>query len=356
MEAYIFLLIIVFLLGVLSIPKEKRGYFYVLAFVIFSFIAFRDDSVGPDTYKYVRYFLQPRLGYEGDSRPFELFFEFWNVALRSVWKEGNFFIFINSFVCLGSIFFVIKKDAERKVPALIALLCLFNVFNMYLTLFRQCLAVSFFVFAIYQYLHDKKKISYIFFILSVLTHTTALVGIILLPLIYKFNFSLKRTNLLLIASLLIAFSGILQLDELLKYIFDLFSGYTYITRYSGYQDQMAEFDSFYFLIKKLLPLTFITTFLIFNCKSDKVLGNFYVKLALSYVILNNLMVYSLYTFRILLYLAVFWGIGISILLSNQKNIKLSMKVFLFFVFLQFWMIHNDLNNQLDVYSYNSYLL
>ena len=342
---FIFFLIVV---NVKYLGKENKYAAYFLMFLIVLIICFRDKTVGVDTIDYVNYFLKPYLGYGNDTREFEYLFQKWCELIKQIWPNGNFFIFSTSLAALLPVFYTINKVATNKIIGIS--LFVVTVWVFYFYLLRQCLAIGLFCIGVYA-LYKKQYIkAIIFFVLATFFHTTVLLCVLLLLAIYFIEIKKETAIILILLSFIIALSGIFKVDEILFYGFSLFTGVEFIDRYQGYADQTTEFTSLYLVLKSILPLSLLCTILVYNLKDDTILKNLFVKLFIAYIVVSNLMLYSLYTFRILLYLQVMNGIGLSIFLTNQSSKKV-WKLYLFILIALSWITIMNISNTDHLVNY-----
>ena len=343
MTPYLFLFTLSFFIGIFNTKKESKTGTLLLMFLLFFYAAFRDFSVGGDTLNYVNYFLNPRMGYGEDEREFELFFQYWNIILAKIIPNGHFFIFINALVTFSCLYFIIKKESLQKIPCLLLILS-GTLWNFYLSGIRQSLAISFFILSFY-FFTKKKWIAFISFtVLSILTHTTVLLAYCIIFIVPFINIKKRQACILIGITSILAITNTFPIDNILNYFFSKLSSFQYINRYSGYQDQLNEINSLYIMAKKILPLSFITFYLILKQKKNEIINKLYIKIAIIYIIIYNLLISSLYVDRILLYIFPFYCIGISNLLFYQK---VNSKVWIIFyscIAAQLWILYMNLSN------------
>lgn len=348
MLPYIILILLIIIINIKYLGKHNKYAAYLIMFFIAFITCFRDKTVGIDTISYVNYFLKPYLGYANDTREFEYLFQEWCTFIKQVWPNGNFFIFITSLAALLPLFYTINKASTNKIIG-ISLFAV-TVWVYYLYLLRQCLAIGLFCVGVYALYKKQYIIAILFFISATFFHTTVLLSIAILLAIYFVNIKKRTAIILIIISFVIALSGVFKIDEILFYGFSLFTGVEFIDRYQGYSDQTIELTSLYLIIKSILPLSLLCTVLLYNLKDEKLLKNLFVKTFIVYIIAFNLMLYSLYTFRILLYLQVINGIGLSILLTNQNSKKI-WKLYLLILIAFSWIAIMNISNTDHLVNY-----
>lgn len=348
MLPYIILILLIIIINIKYLGKHNKYAAYLVMFFIAFITCFRDKTVGIDTISYVNYFLKPYLGYANDTREFEYLFQEWCTFIKQVWPNGNFFIFITSLAALLPLFYTINKASTNKIIG-ISLFAV-TVWVYYLYLLRQCLAIGLFCVGVYALYKKQYIIAILFFISATFFHTTVLLSIAILLAIYFVNIKKRTAIILIIISFVIALSGVFKIDEILFYGFSLFTGVEFIDRYQGYSDQTIELTSLYLIIKSILPLSLLCTVLLYNLKDEKLLKNLFVKTFIVYIIAFNLMLYSLYTFRILLYLQVINGIGLSILLTNQNSKKI-WKLYLLILIAFSWIAIMNISNTDHLVNY-----
>lgn len=348
MLPYIILILLIIIINIKYLGKHNKYAAYLVMFFIAFITCFRDKTVGIDTISYVNYFLKPYLGYANDTREFEYLFQEWCTFIKQVWPNGNFFIFITSLAALLPLFYTINKASTNKIIG-ISLFAV-TVWVYYLYLLRQCLAIGLFCVGVYALYKKQYIIAILFFISATFFHTTVLLSIAILLAIYFVNIKKRTAIILIIISFVIALSGVFKIDEILFYGFSLFTGVEFIDRYQGYSNQTIELTSLYLIIKSILPLSLLCTVLLYNLKDEKLLKNLFVKTFIVYIIAFNLMLYSLYTFRILLYLQVINGIGLSILLTNQNSKKI-WKLYLLILIAFSWIAIMNISNTDHLVNY-----
>lgn len=348
MLPYIILILLIIIINIKYLGKHNKYAAYLVMFFIAFITCFRDKTVGIDTISYVNYFLKPYLGYANDTREFEYLFQEWCTFIKQVWPNGNFFIFITSLAALLPLFYTINKASTNKIIG-ISLFAV-TVWVYYLYLLRQCLAIGLFCVGVYALYKKQYIIAILFFISATFFHTTVLLSIAILLAIYFVNIKKRTAIILIIISFVIALSGVFKIDEILFYGFSLFTEVEFIDRYQGYSDQTIELTSLYLIIKSILPLSLLCTVLLYNLKDEKLLKNLFVKTFIVYIIAFNLMLYSLYTFRILLYLQVINGIGLSILLTNQNSKKI-WKLYLLILIAFSWIAIMNISNTDHLVNY-----
>lgn len=341
MLSYIIVVLFLIIINLKYLKKRNKYAAYLLMFLIACMTCFRDKSVGVDTGLYVNYFLKPYLGYGNDTREFEYLFQAWCDFIKRIWANGNFFIFTTSLGALIPVYYTINKSSTNRIVTLSIFVV--TVWVYYLYLMRQSLAIGLFCVGVYTLYKKQYLKTILFFTLATFFHTTVLLCIVILLAIYFINIK-KRTAIILIAiSFFIALSGLFKIDEILFYGFSQFTGIEFIDRYQGYSDATMEFASLYLVIKSILPLSLLCIVLLHHLKDDSLLKNLFVKTLLAYIIANNLMLYSQYTFRILLYIQVLNGIGLSILLTNQNN-KKGWQLYLFVLLALSWITIMNISN------------
>lgn len=216
MGVYIGLTCLILLLGSFFANQrldKNNLVFYILSGISLIVIsAFRSWSVGADTLNYINLYRYANnasvenllFGYQGVDRGYLLYTKF----LNNFSESGQFLLFVNSVIIVFSIFYFIYKNSNNDVLSVY----LFLTLSQYLTsmnITRQYLVISIFVFA-YEMLKKNKFTIYILLILLASTiHSTALIFLILVPIIW-----LKPTykNLLRLLPIMGAVTIILYLN------------------------------------------------------------------------------------------------------------------------------------------------
>lgn len=361
MSVYIVLFTLVCCLAICNIVWRKDRGYTILSCILFSILAFRAIDVAPDTINYVNYFINPALGYGSDDRDFEWLFQLYNQILRAIWTNGSFFVFVNTIFTLVPVLVLYKKCSANHTIAYTVFICHLS-FIYYMSALRQCLSISFFLlafyclFVLYAEKKEKKYLAYmsIGLICAVLMHTTSLVAAILLIVIYFLKISSRKTVLAtLIVSFVIALFQLIKPTELFTFVFSNSIGYNAIERYSIYEESLAE-QTTYSILKLLLPITFLTTYMVYNCKKQSVLNNCFVKSTILFVVLYNLLINAMFAYRMLFPIGVMTGIGLSVLYQNQKNKKIASIIFILFTIIESYICVNDMAG-IDLYNYHTFL-
>ncbi len=192
MATYLIMLSVIYLARYLfpqknnSRAEEKKWLFF--AFVIISLVqGFRALSVGTDTQVYATIFLQQA------TNSFEVGYQFLSKLVYAIFPNANFFMLVEAMIINGLVLraiYKLSKDIYVSVFAYISLFYYFNSFNAT----RQYLAIAILLTS-YTFLTERKYIlTVVFFVLSILFHTTAVIGILLVPISMYNQFLKNREN------------------------------------------------------------------------------------------------------------------------------------------------------------------
>ena len=199
-----------------GIPKTNLKICNYLAFItllIFWFLtAFRSESIGNDTNRYIYYFKIFSSGGIDRSRSFELGYQYLNVLIGKLTTDPHLFlIIIASIMYIGTGVYLFKYSKNIMLS-----LCLFYCvfFSVYTSMLRQGIAMVIVVYA-YELLKEKKRIiAALLIILATLFHTSAIVCFLLFlntPLLKKRWVVLLITAICGILSISGAFSTVISM-------------------------------------------------------------------------------------------------------------------------------------------------
>ncbi len=268
---YIYLFLLVILLIVSKTGANNKillSIFIVLAVVL----GFRSDSVGMDTYPYIRYYAYVSDLTDGYME------RGWNIMLfffKMMGFSAYGFNFIVALLTLIPYYIVGISFKDKKISGYI--LFLLYSLGFYLLMFngmRQFLAMSLILMG-YKFLENKRIVLFIFFVLLATTiHTSSFLAFALL-FIFKIRLNTKKT--------FIALS--------LTYVTGIFLGETFFLSVTGkYAHDIYDFgfrNSFmYTLVVGLLTNAF--TIYIYE-KNTSLQNNFWVKCNVVSVIVLNLL-------------------------------------------------------------------
>lgn len=321
MNIYIILYIILIIFSIIT-WKSKRSvvsfYYGFLSLLVFSLPGFRDVSVGTDTINYVKFFLNPNLGY--DFREIDLGFQIWINFLRTIWKDNQFFIFCNAFISLFGILFFINKQSPYKILSLLLFVIVGDFYPLQFAAMRQTIAISLFLIALHFFSKGKEhwKSAFIIYGTAIFFHATVLWC---LPVVLLMNF-LKLNKKWMLAALAISFTiglaNIFDYRTLMGDFFKVVDSSSSIGRYGIYSNDIfgARLSS-YRILWDMLPLSLVCTACIIY--SDDVNSNF-LKLFFAGVIANNLTISDPIAFRLVIYLIILIIVVLPLTFQNKKKI------------------------------------
>jgi hypothetical protein len=315
---YPYIVLFVIMLA-LSLKKDRnRKMFQLSAILTFIFIAFRAPVVGADTYNYVRYFTGEQAFYSlEDTREFEIGFIYYNEILKSIARNGIFYMFINYIVILSPVYYLIKKYSSKPAFSIFLFFALF-IHQPYFVALRQLLSISFILWGVI-YVVEKRKHAWIFFmlfsILAYLFHSTAVFVVSVLLVSYFVKLSNKRNiYLLIVASTFIG--PLLGSISYLK-IFSMLMSFdlSLTSRINGYleSDQIFTGLSLISLIIKPLIGLFVIRYIYFG-----LLNHWFIKIFVVSIVISNLFYSFPFLSRINLGLWIFSIIVITWVLSSRQ--------------------------------------
>ena len=144
-------------------------------------------------------------------------------GLSLISKNVQWFIIATSAINCGLIGRYIYKHSENYVMETILFIASYSYF-MYMNIIAQSIAISIILFG-YSYLENKKIFKYIITVLiASLIHSSAIIGLIFIPLFYLKN---NKSNIRKV--IILSFIGVLFINNImpfiLKYIFPQFAFY-----------------------------------------------------------------------------------------------------------------------------------
>ena len=161
---YLGILVLTTSLVYVSETKEKFDYLYWFSFLILILIlTFRNIHCANDTIFYYNYFMHPEI----DVPKFEILYDLTNKLVYYLHGNYNCLLFVNAFLSLFPVFYVINKIKINKyIYIFIYQTLVLYIFNF--AIMRQTIAMSLLLMAVYFYLTkegSKKFIYYSFFVL-----------------------------------------------------------------------------------------------------------------------------------------------------------------------------------------------
>jgi len=284
---YIILILILSFSSLITIKNQSRDIFKFSCIVIFLFFSLRAPVVGADTYDYVRFFTGERNFYNYDERDLELLFLLYNDLLKIFTDNGVIYLFINSFISLLPLYYLVNKYSERKVLSLF----LFFAFGFYISYFvalRQILSISILLWGVIC-VYENRKYKWVFFmalsVLSYLMHTTAVITTLIYLLAYFFIVKNKKyLYILVIGSVVI---GFFSENYSFINIFSIFysQGLTPIERISNYLtlENFRDEVPLYILLRPTVVGIFVIYFI-----PDNKINDLLFKIYIFSIILFNL--------------------------------------------------------------------
>lgn len=208
----IFICIIVGLLvQYTKIPKVRAKYFFALSSLIILTVALRGKNIAGDTHNYLDFFLNPNsknIYYQASN--IEPGLTCFNALVRLIWANKYFYLFFIALFSNIPIFLIFRKFSINPFLS-IFLFVSFSIGNsmfiIELAALRQCLALSFYAWAIYFYASNNFKFNrwvILFLVLMFFTHYTSLLGVLLFAFT-NIKFSKKQYYVISIIFLVMGF-------------------------------------------------------------------------------------------------------------------------------------------------------
>lgn len=204
-----FLCILGLITHLLQFKKSERLLYYVEAVLIIGTVAFRAETLGPDTFNYLDYFLHPNtISTYYQASEIEIGLTFVNYLFNFLGVTDKYvYLSVISILIFLPIIYLIYKTPNRFFSLFLFLS--FNVgsslYILSFTALRQFFALSFFCFIIYEYLNNghviNKKIV-VLFVLMLCFHRSSII-VSVLYFFDKINFSKKQYVFVLVISFIV---------------------------------------------------------------------------------------------------------------------------------------------------------
>ena len=319
---------------VLKNEKQQTLLFYLVSLVVWLFIALRDVSVGTDTQTYVSFFHHPNFYYNGEET--DIMFEVLGRVLYLFGESTEYFIFASATITFFGIFYLIQKLSANKTLSLV----LFSIigtssifFFLYLSMIRQACALTVFFMAVYLFFTNSKKYwihSILLYFIAVLIHGSVLVSLPILFLTRIIKMDRKPLWIgLIFLTYLFSVNPWFSISEILSFGYSKLS-FLSSRDYSHYTEitfGMIE-DKGWFNMN-LLPFIFVGVAIITFATKEE-LNQWYVKLFIFSILLNNIFYDNLMWSRLILYFSIFVIIVIPNIMRRQKKwIKTSFYIVIF---------------------------
>ena len=230
MKIYIFILVMIGLLGILINPnknEKRRKIYIIIIFGIFTIVgAMRGISVGVDTAQFCKAF--DRISLKSvkmavSTERYEIGFVMLCKILSLLYNQNQILIIITSLVIFPTVGLFIYKNSKDVIFSSILYLTL-NTYAMHMNVMRQSISISIFILGYEIFFKKGKFIKYIITVVfASLFHQTALImiGLILLKNRKYTTKTYIITNILAIISFI--FAG--KIWSIAVSIFSTYAGY-----------------------------------------------------------------------------------------------------------------------------------
>lgn len=284
------------LFSFLFLKKQDRKIFIVGAIFLFLLIAFRTFNVGGDTLNY-SYFYENKnsiygmLKSPGDD--IEIAFVYFARLCKQISPHYLFFQIAITTVSLIPLFILIYRHSNNRTASLLLFMTVNSTYAIFMGAARQTLAMGIIYMAILLYEKRQNKyyyiLSIIFFLLSLLTHSTSYISIFILLTCKYITMSKKNYILILVGSVII--SVFISQINLLSYFTSLNLPISYKI------DNYVKWDlNERFSLGSVLPLTILAMLIILTAKKEE-LKNIYLKSFVIGVIIFNIFSFFPLAFR-----------------------------------------------------------
>lgn len=209
-----------------SFPKlnKKSKLCFCVSFLLLLVVGgFRDITVGTDTQNYADYFN----GYGIEvfdmyhiSEPIYLLIQY---IVARIGLHYESLVFLYMFVTLSALFYFAMKISTKPIVVILCYYLLYFYFYSFNTI-RQALAMVFVLFAIYYLERDNKKNFFIFSLIAMLSHTTAIISFVVL-LIKRIKLSNRAFAFCTLATFVIGITPIVKFA--VSSFFSFLPGYLY---------------------------------------------------------------------------------------------------------------------------------
>ena len=245
---------IIYFIQLLSIPiiiqtiKQKEKIRNLIIFLIlFIPSAIRDISIGADnsTYKFF-FLLYGKYSWKEVFRSTELGYVLLNKIVYIFSTDFRTLIVVISFIStIGVVWFATKYSKDLTI-SLFLYVCMFYYISTF-TFFRQAIAMTL-IFLAYDYAQNKTPFKFVLaVIMASLFHNTAIVCLLIYPLIHV---KLKKVHLLFLVPLL--FLGIYFRDSIFNIVWSIVGG-----RYNYYSNNFSSGSGQSMLLLDVVILAFV---------------------------------------------------------------------------------------------------
>lgn len=312
-----------------SKKKAAITIYSLLGILIPSIIAgLRDLSVGTDTELYYPIYTTIATANSivevGDSINTEWFYIV--ISFIADYFGGYpFLLFICQLLTITLVYLTAYRLRKYVCVWLVMFLYFCFFYNFSLNIMRQCVAVAY-VLSISRFLWKKEYKKYLIYsLLSIIFHTSAIIGCIFIFIIYRISLIQKSNNKYIIITLyLCGMTFMYLLFRELGYIFDLmsigrFSEYTNYLSGDGFVSATDLLYRFFFLLLLLIARKY--TMLPENIRF------IYLLILITEFFLLMLGLYSHYVYRIALYLTISHLFFLSLISQSNKFTQASRIIF-----------------------------
>lgn len=184
---YFVVLLLLIVISCMNTSDSKKA---TLCFIVLFLLAAIRYGIGYDYYSYLSYILQDREEYQYEKmEPFSL------ILLKiGYYTHYQFFYALGSLLTLYPVYLVCKKYSVNPALSLIVFYLHPSFYLAYLSIVRNGMAISF-VFLAFIFLHERKILkSVLFLICACMFHKSAVIGVLIYPIFYFFNY--RRLNLI----------------------------------------------------------------------------------------------------------------------------------------------------------------
>ena len=279
-------------LGTKQSEARRLRFLYVESSIVLFVLAFRNFNVGADSILYTSYYSNPN-SYLGQMPiGFELFCDF----LKLFSSQWQFFIFVTSFLSLIPFVYYVKRFAPIVTLCFLTFLLCWELLWLLETPIKQTTAITFFWWGLLIINKSSHKIvgwifGLFFIAFSILTHSSMVLVLCVLVVLYFVHFTRTSAILSIFASVIISSSIIPLIPGLYDKLETYTMAYQLFDNVQNHTEDIATGLITYDIKKYLLPSLYVVVFIILS--SEEELKSLQAKCLISGTIIFDLFVRKL---------------------------------------------------------------
>ena len=356
---YVFMFLTITILYKIAIVMKKKNkyigfkFFKLLSIIVFAFFVCFRYNVGTDFFNYMDFYdycakipLKEIFQYRMEPGAIVLYKISYLISSNpiTIIYTMSFVITIATYILLDKI----ETYYGEKLDSALSLVCFLFLFLPFcLNGMRQGIAILFGLISILEFIHDKKKLSFIYLILAILFHSSAII-----LLVYFIFYLLNKKNN--VNGRIILFSFILGIILYLSPT--LILKFSFFEKFNIYLTSTSSMINKSYVVLLLLNLPLFILILLFKNKisnDDSVLSSLWISSQILYFFCS----FSTFLNRISLYFEVICLILIPMLLyekNNKKNYFIKKLLCFAYLFIYFY-IHFYIFKSHSIFPYQNSL-